>query len=240
LRQLAAHEDYTVRALAASDEGCPPDVLSVLAGDPREYVRGLVAANANTPPAVLAVLARDSSTWVRRNVASNVNTPVSALVGLVDGVLGVGQDLAERDDLSADVLVLYPGLDAEFAEDIALRNLTSLSVLHSLADHPSAAVRFAVLCHQDAPTTIVERVWHNRIRDGLETMSDTQMGSFASHRATPDDIFEAVPTEVAYELNPTRLSQGADPDLVETFAPGFAGSVRELYEMCERILAQRS
>lgn len=79
------------------------------------YVRCMVAKNHNTDSATLTLLARDEASTVRSAVAENPATPMNILRQMVENPPENGhywgwEEMARRDDLSADVVEAFSTL----------------------------------------------------------------------------------------------------------------------------------
>lgn len=59
LVELATDEDWRVRARVLSRRSCPPDLLQRLANDPHDAVRNTVATHPRSPRAAVALLGDD-------------------------------------------------------------------------------------------------------------------------------------------------------------------------------------
>lgn len=71
-RDLAAHEDWAVRARLAAQPGLRPEILYYLAEDVNTEVRRTVAGNVDTPPQAQLLLAADDDDQVRVILAGKI------------------------------------------------------------------------------------------------------------------------------------------------------------------------
>ncbi len=71
-KQLAQHQDITVRKSLAEREDIRPEILYYLAGDPAPEVRKAITRNKSTPARAYIDLAQDSNEEIRTDLASKI------------------------------------------------------------------------------------------------------------------------------------------------------------------------
>ncbi|NVK17072.1 MAG: DUF2336 domain-containing protein [Methylocystaceae bacterium] len=71
-KQLAQHQDFTVRKSLAEREDIRPEILFYLAGDPEAEVRKAIAKNKATPARAYVDLAQDSNDEIRSDLAAKI------------------------------------------------------------------------------------------------------------------------------------------------------------------------
>ena len=71
IRRLAGSSNARVKRALASNQGCPPDLLDVMAADTDDDVRKAAASNPSSPASCLMMLASDPSVRVREAVFTN-------------------------------------------------------------------------------------------------------------------------------------------------------------------------
>lgn len=149
-----------VRYRVMKREGMPESLLSVMAESIHEDVRSFIADRQDTPQATFEKLSRDQARTVRLSVARNV----------VSG-LRILEKLANDEDAE---------VRAGVARNPATPSLLCVSVLQTLAEHPSGTMKIFVVDHALTPMEL--RV------DVLEAMaksSENRDRQFAAkHRST--------------------------------------------------------
>ena len=189
LRQLAADADPAVRRAAAAHPAIPADALLACCFDGDAGVRRAVAGRKDLAARMAGWLLGDTDPWVRRTVARNPGCPVDWLVlaaadpepevrrcaarhpgcpaGLLerlgaDPVAWVRAGVAYRDDLPLPLLRrLARCTDVDVLAGVARHPGTSPARLATLAAHPSADVRRAVILNRKAPRGVLLVLRHD-------------------------------------------------------------------------------
>lgn len=160
MSMLINDSDKWVRYRVMKREGTPESLLSVMAESVHEDVRSFIADRQDTPQATFEKLSSDQARTVRLSVARNVVSGVHIL-----------EKLAKDED--ADVR-------AGVARNPATPSLLCVSLLQTLAEYPSGAMKIFVVDHALTPLEL--RV------DVLEAMaksSENRDRQFAAkHRST--------------------------------------------------------
>lgn len=110
----------TLRRARKAIKSVDSSQLARMAKSRDSYVRCMVAENQNADSAVLAVLARDEASTVRSAVAKNPATPMEILRQMItnppeNGHYWGWEEIAKRDDLSAEVVEAFSRLEHQDA-----------------------------------------------------------------------------------------------------------------------------
>ena len=125
-RELARHEDVSVRLALAARDDIKPEILYYLAEDPSPEVRRTIAGNAAAPMHADLLLARDHDESVRGDLAAKI------------AKLAPGLNAAEQDRIRK---MAYEAIEI-LARDQAARVRRILSEeLKDIADAPPAIIR---------------------------------------------------------------------------------------------------
>jgi len=147
-RELAAHDDASVRAALARRSDIRPEILYYLADDPSEDVRRAIAENETTPAHAHPILARDSSDDVRVGLARSLGDSVPDPSG--DIAEKARQSTAEAlDTLARDQITRVRQVLADTLKDVAH---APADVINLLARDSDIGVAGPVLEHSPVLT----------------------------------------------------------------------------------------
>lgn len=155
VESFVAHEQPTLRSLAAAHATLPERLVVTLAGDPMAIVRAAIARRPDLTPALLEALAVDEDASVRSAVASRAKLPAFLTQRLAfDNNLAVRSTVASRPDLSANLSHRLAD-DTKAPVRVALaRHSVHATVLRRLAKAREGAVRDGVRSNRFAPAFV--------------------------------------------------------------------------------------
>ena len=150
---LATDPKWTVRRAVAYNSNTRPGVLRVLATDDCDEVRAAVAFHRDTPPETLKKLAGDDYRWVRDNLASNTSAPAEMLWTLTgDEDLYVRETAAENAAMAPERLqALAVHRDWRLRAAAALNPAMPQELLEMLAGDDDSDVRRCVCDNDNTP-----------------------------------------------------------------------------------------
>jgi hypothetical protein len=155
IETFVAHEQPTLRSIAAAHATLPARLVAALAVDPAAIVRAALARRPDLPPTLLEALAIDEDASVRSAVASRAKLPAFLTQRLAfDNDPAVRRSVASRPDLSARLSHQLVS-DAKAPVRAALaRHSTNAAVLRRLAKAREGAVRDGVRSNRFAPAFV--------------------------------------------------------------------------------------
>lgn len=117
-KELAQHQDMTVRKSLAEREDIRPEILYYLAGDPAPEVRKAITKNKSTPARAYIDLAKDSNDEIRSDLAAKIAKLAPKLTAYeVDRVQSYAFQALEI--LASDQLANVRAILAETLKDVA-------------------------------------------------------------------------------------------------------------------------
>ena len=158
LAVLATDPKREVRLAVGYNASTPPGVLGVLAGDSCGEVRAAAAGQRATPLWVLGVLAGDDYWWVRYSLATNTSAPAETLWTLAgDEDPAVSAQAAQHAAMSPQRLQTLAAHDDRWLRGaVALNTAASSELLEALADDDDSEVRRCVCDNDRAPECVVD------------------------------------------------------------------------------------
>jgi hypothetical protein len=242
LTELAAVHDSLTEALAAvaGHPNCSSALMGRLARRDVK-VRQALAANPSCPSRVFDKLCADRSVPVVEALASNPSlSPAHQLAVVQSGHSGALRQIASRLDLGVDAgLELVACGDPNSIRTLACNPCAPQVVLEALARRRVGggyrqASRDALAGNPASGPGVLQALWEARSPSGLEDVSLATM--LAVRRESSDELIAQLPVSVVARYATARLA--LPEGLFEgDMALEFSGTVGELRELCENVLA---
>jgi len=157
--RYASYDKQIMQALA-SNTASPSDILRQLARHDDISIRRKVAYNTSTPSSVLSILSREDDVRIQRNVCNNPATTLTALAILAeDEKWNVRWCVASKQNLSRALLVKLSGdPSVNVRASVAGNEATPPDVLLMLSNDSHYNVRIRVSTNTSAPAAALVRL----------------------------------------------------------------------------------
>ncbi|WP_135081106.1 DUF2336 domain-containing protein [Terasakiella sp. SH-1] len=181
-RELARHQDVTVRKSLAEREDIRPEILFYLAGDKDSEVRRAITENKSTPAQAYVELARDSNDDIRSNLAEKIAKLAPTLsASQVDKMQNFTFQALEI--LASDQLTQVRSVLADTLKDVA--NVPE-DVILKLAKDAELAVSCPVLEHSPV---LSDEDLQEIISSGI---SSGALGAISNRAHVSSDVSDAI------------------------------------------------